>query len=499
MNFLDQHRWSGKIFTGEWAAPDGGTIPVVEPATGIEIGRVGEASLGDLERSVARAREAQVAWAAVSFTERAAVMRRAADLWTQYAEEVHSWLMREAGGIRLKAQYEVFGAVQECLESSELPSHALGEVLPTDRARLSMSRRTPVGVVAVISPFNMPLKLAIRSVAPALALGNAVILKPDPRTPVSGGVVLARVFEEAGLPAGVLHVLPGGGELGSAMVAHPDVKAVSFTGSTQAGRSVGELAARHFTRAHLELGGNNAMIVLADADLDRGMDALAYGSFFNQGQGCMIIGRHLVHESIYDDYVHRLVAKAETLTVGNTVTRDVSMGPLIDARQRDRIHALVTDSVAAGAKLLTGGTYEGLFYRPTVLADAGPGIPAYEQEVFGPVACVTRFSTLDEAVELASDTEYGLALGIFTADVATGLALAERIPTGTAHINDQTLRDDAHVPFGGMGNSGNASRFGSAAANIEAYTDTRWITAQPTPPAYPFGLGPSQASEVSAR
>jgi benzaldehyde dehydrogenase (NAD) len=486
MSFLDEHRWSGKIFTGEWTTPDGGTIPVIEPATGTEIGRVGEASLGDLERSVAQAGKAQADWAAVSFTERAAVMRRAAELWTQHSAEVHNWLIREAGGIRLKAQYEVYGAVQECLESSELPSHALGEVLPTDRAQLSMSRRTPVGVVAVIAPFNMPLKLAIRSVAPALALGNAVILKPDPRTPVSGGVVLARVFEEAGLPAGVLHVLPGGGELGAAMVAHRDVKAVSFTGSTQAGRSVGELAAHHFTRAHLELGGNNAMIVLPDADLDNGMNALAYGSFFNQGQGCMIIGRHLVHESIYDDYVHRLVAKAETLTVGNPATAEVSLGPIIDAKQRDRIHQLVTDSVAAGAKLLTGGTYEGQFYRPTVLADAGPGIPAYDQEVFGPVACVTRFSTLDEAVELASDTEYGLALGIFTADVATGLALAERIPTGTAHINDQTLRDDAQVPFGGVRNSGNSSRFGTAAANIEAYTDTRWITMQPTPPAYPF-------------
>jgi benzaldehyde dehydrogenase (NAD) len=486
MSLLDERPWSGKIFTGEWTDAGGGTIRVVEPATGMEIASVGEASLGDMELSVARAREAQTAWAATSFTKRAAVLRRAADLWTQYSSEVSEWLIREAGGVRLKAEYEVYGAVQECLESSELPSHALGDVLPTDRAQLSMSRRTPVGVVAVISPFNMPLKLAIRSVAPALALGNAVILKPDPRTPVSGGILIARVFEEAGLPAGVLHVLPGGGELGAAMVAHPDVNAVSFTGSTQAGRSVGELAARHFTRAHLELGGNNAIIVLPDADLDNGMNALAYGSFFNQGQGCMIIGRHLVHESIYDDYVQRLVAKADTLTVGNPMTGDVSLGPMIDAKQRDRVHSLVTESVAAGAKLLTGGTYDGLFYRPTVLADAGPGIPAYDQEVFGPVACVTRFSTLDEAVKLASDTEYGLALGVFTADVATGLALADRIPTGTAHINDQTLRDDAQVPFGGVRNSGNASRFGTAAANIEAYTDTRWITVQPTPPAYPF-------------
>jgi benzaldehyde dehydrogenase (NAD) len=486
MKFLDEHRWSKKIFTGDWEAADGGTIAVVEPATGLTIGNVGEASPADLDRSVARAREAQAQWAQVSYIERAGVLRRAATLWTQHSAEVHNWLIREAGGVRLKAEYEVYGAVQECLEASELPTHALGEVLPTDRALLSMSRRTPVGVVGVISPFNMPLKLAIRSVAPALALGNAVILKPDPRTPVSGGVVLARVFEEAGLPAGLLHVLPGGGELGAAMVAHPNIKAVSFTGSTQAGRAVGEMAARHFTRAHLELGGNNAMIVLPDADLDNGINALAYGSFFNQGQGCMIIGRHLVHESIYDDYVSRLVTKAETLTIGNPIDDDVSLGPMIDAKQRDRVHALVNDSITAGAKLLTGGTYEGLFYRPTVLADAGPGIPAYDQEVFGPVACVTRFSTLDEAVELASDTEYGLALGIFTADVATGLALAERIPTGTAHINDQTLRDDAHVPFGGMRDSGNSSRFGTAAANIEAYTDTRWVTVRSTPPAYPF-------------
>ncbi|GII56641.1 aldehyde dehydrogenase [Planotetraspora thailandica] len=482
MSFPDDERWSG---TGGWWL-SGGVISVMEPATGRQITSLGRADVSDLERSVTQASEAQAAWAARPFTERAAILRRAADLWTHHSAAVQYWLIHEAGSIRLKAEFEVHGAVDECLEAAALPSHALGEVMPSESAQLSMTVRTPVGVVGVISPFNLPLLLAIRSVAPALALGNAVILKPDPRTSYSGGVILARIFEEAGLPDGLLHVLPGGGDLGSAMVTHPGIRAISFTGSTQAGRAVGELAARHFTRTHLELGGNNALIVLADADLDQAMSAVAFGSFFNQGQGCVIIGRHLVHESIYDAYVHKLADRASALVVGNPESDEVALGPIIDAKQRDRIHSLVMDSVAAGAELLTGGTYDGLFYRPTVLAEAGPGIPAYDNEVFGPVACVTRFSTLDEAVELASNTQYGLALGIITADVATGLSLAKRIPTGMAHVNDQTLKDDAHVPFGGMGESGNSARFGSAAANIEAYTDTRWITVHTQVPSYPF-------------
>ncbi|MEU0040765.1 aldehyde dehydrogenase family protein [Streptomyces sp. NPDC006333] len=486
MGLLNDGRWSGKIFTGKWRVAGGGEISVTEPATGLEIGSVGCADVADLDRSVAQAREAQVSWAVRPFSERAGILRRAADLWAQYFEDVEYWLIHEAGGVRLKAKTELTAAIRECHEAAALPSHALGEVIPSETSQLSMTVHPPVGVVGVIAPFNMPLWLSIRSVAPALALGNAVILKPDPRTPVSGGIVLARIFEEAGLPAGLLHVLPGGGDIGSAMVSHAGVRAVSFTGSTQAGRAVGEIAARHFTRAHLELGGNNALIVLGDVDLGRAMSAIAFGSFFNQGQGCVIIGRHLVHESIYDEYATRLAAYASELVVGNPESEKVALGPIIDAKQRDRIHSLVLSSVAAGARLLTGGIYEGLFYRPTVLADAGPGIPAYDNEVFGPVACVTPFSTSEEAVALAADTEFGLALGIFTADVAAGLSIAQRIPTGMAHVNNQTLMDEAHAPFGGMGASGTSARFGSAAENIAAYTDTRWITVNSQVPSYPF-------------
>jgi benzaldehyde dehydrogenase (NAD) len=486
VTLLNGHNWHGRIFTGTWQVSAGGETVVLEPATGTELGRVGLAGSPDVTTSAAQAATAQRDWAATPFPERAAVLRRAGDALQRHTDELQDWIVRETGGIPGKAYFELDHAAQNCYEAAALPSRSLGELLPSSAPRLSMVRRVPAGVVGVIAPFNGPLALAMRSVAPALALGNAVLLKPDPRSAVSGGAVLAALFTEAGLPAGVLHVLPGGADIGAALVQDPHVRVISFTGSTTAGRSVAELAGRHLKRAHLELGGNSALIVLDDADLDQALSAAAFGSFFYQGQICMTIGRHLVHESLYPEYVQRLAATADALPVGNPATEQVALGPLIDAGQRDRVHQLVMSSVAAGARLVAGGTYRDLFYRPTVLADAGPSIPAYEQEVFGPVATVTPFGTVDDAVKLASDSEFGLSLGILTADVARGLALADRIPTGTAHINDQTINDEPHAPFGGVSASGTGARFGGAAANIDAFTETRWITARGDIPRFPF-------------
>ncbi|WP_199434837.1 benzaldehyde dehydrogenase [Qaidamihabitans albus] len=486
MGFLDGEKWHGRVFTGSWVPAEGGESTVTEPATGDELGRIGGATAGDVTRSAARAAEAQREWAATPFHERAAVLRRAGDLWSRHADELRDWLVRESGSIPGKADFELHVAAQECYEASALPSHSLGELLPSEAPRLSMARRVPAGVVGVISPFNAPLILSIRSVAPALALGNAVVLKPDPRTAVCGGVALARVFEEAGLPAGLLHVLPGGADVGQALIEDPHVRIISFTGSTAAGRAVGELAGRHLKRAHLELGGNSALIVLDDADIEQTTSAAAWGSFFHQGQICMTTGRHLVHESLYDDYVARLAETASHLPVGNPATDQVALGPIIDAAQRDKIHRLVTASVEAGAGLVTGGEYDGLFYRPTVLAAAASSVPAYDEEVFGPVAPVARFGSVDEVAALAADSEYGLSLGILTRDVNKGLALADRIPTGIAHINDQTVNDEAHAPFGGVRASGTGSRFGGAAANVEAFTETRWVTVRGDVAGYPF-------------
>src|SRR5579863_6422555 len=339
MAFLEESTWRGKVYSGGWKAAAGGDAPVIEPATGAELGRAGIASPADMAAAAAAAAAAQPAWAATPHTERAALLRRAGDIWRAHAAEIEQWNIRESGKIPPAAQFETHVATEEVYEAATLPSRPYGELLPSESPHLSFAERVPVGVVGVIAPFNFPQILAIRSVAPALALGNAVVLKPDPRTAVCGGVALARVFEEAGLPAGLLHVLPGGVETGEAVVTDPLIRLISFTGSTAAGRRVGEMAARQLKRVHLELGGNSALIVLDDVDLDRAVSAGAWGSFLHQGQICMTTGRHLVHEAIYDDYVAALAAKAGHLPVGNPATEQVALGPIIDKRQRDKVHA----------------------------------------------------------------------------------------------------------------------------------------------------------------
>jgi benzaldehyde dehydrogenase (NAD) len=486
MGLLDPAVWSERVFSvGGWVPGSGGAADVVEPATGDVLGRVGVATQEDVTKAAAAAAQAQREWAAASYEERAAVLRRAGQLWLDHAAEIESWIVREAGSIPPKAALETHVASQECFEAAALPSLPSGSVLPSAEPRWSFARRRPVGVVSVIAPFNFPLILSIRSVAPALALGNAVLLKPDPRTAVCGGVALVRVFEEAGLPPGLLHLLPGDASIGEAVVTASEVRVISFTGSTRAGRIVGKIAGEHLKRAHLELGGNNALVVLPGADLAKAASAGAFGSFMHQGQICMTTGRHLVHTSVYDAYVEALAEKARHLPVGDPATGQVALGPLIDAGQRDRVDGLVQDTVRAGGRLAAGGTYEGLFYAPTVLADVTPDMPAYAQEVFGPVAPVVAFDTVEEAVRLASDSEYGLSLGIL-GDVGLAMQVADAVPSGIVHINEQTVVDEATVPFGGVGASGTGSRFGGPEANLEAFTETQWLTVRGSIAPYPF-------------
>ncbi len=476
---LDPAALTGNVYSG------GGTATIVAPATGDELCTTCVADAEDVARACVAAQAAQRDWAKATFEERAAVLRRAGALIEEHAEELQGWVVRETGAVDGMAAFAVGVAAQECYEAAALASRSPGEILPTNQPRLSLLRRVPVGVVGVISPFNVPLILSIRSVAPALALGNAVVLKPDVRTPVSGGFAIARILAEAGLPDRLLHVLPGGAETGSALVADPRVRVISFTGSTRTGRAVAELAARHLKRVHLELGGNSALIVLDDVDVERAASAAAWGSYLHQGQICMTTGRHLVHERIAGSYVEALAAHADALPVGDPATGHVALGPLIDAGQRDKVHALVTSSVDAGARLAAGGTYEGLFYRPTVLDDVRTDMPAYANEVFGPVAPVVRFADAAEAVRLAAASEYGLSLSILTGDAMRGLALAEQIPTGIVHINDQTVNDEAVAPFGGVLDSGTGARFGGS-ANLDAFTDSRWITLRGEIAEYPF-------------
>ena len=486
MTFFDPQTWSGRLYSSGWTGGAAGAHDVVEPATGTTIGSFGVANADDVARAVDVAAKAQRDWAALPYTERARVMRNAARLVEEHAPVLAHWLVREAGSGQGKAAFEASLVAGEFHTGAATAEAPYGQLLRTAQPRLSLARRVPAGVVGVISPFNFPQILASRSVAPALATGNAVILKPDPRTAVSGGLFLAAILEEAGLPEGLFHVLPGGVEVGSALVEEPRVRIISFTGSTAAGRKVGEAAGRLLKRAHLELGGNNALIVLDDVDLPAAVSAGAWGSFLHQGQICMTTGRHLVHERIYDEYVERLAATADHIPVGNPATSEAPLGPVIDAHQRDRIHDLVTRSQAAGARLAAGGTYEDLFYRPTVLAESGYDHPAFSDEVFGPVAPVARFSTVEEAIALATQSEYGLSLGILTRDVMKAWDIAGQIPSGIVHINDQTVDDEPTAPFGGVGFSGTGTRFGGVEANVEAFTETQWVTMQGSITPYPF-------------
>lgn len=485
MGLLDTAVWDGKIFIDGWRAGSGGTQPVVEPATSAQLGTQGFATAEDARHAAASAAAAQKEWARRKPEERAALLRRAGDLFEQHADEIHWWIQRESGGIAAKAGLETHVAAAECFDAAALPTLAQGEVLSSNDDRWSFARRRPLGVVSVIAPFNFPLILAIRAVAPALALGNAVLLKPDPRTTVSGGVSIMRVFEEGGLPAGLLQLLPGGGDVGAAVVEAPEVEMVAFTGSTPAGRKVGETCSRLLKRAHLELGGKNAMIVLEDADPGQAASAAAFGSFMHQGQICMAAGRHIVHDAVYDEYVSTLADKAKNLPVGDPAESGTVIGPIIDENQLSRIDEIVQDAVSAGAKVAAGGSSSGAYYSPTVLTDLTPDNRAWREEIFGPVAPVIRFSDLEEAIALAEDNEYGLSLGVL-GDVSQAMAIADRVTSGKVHINEQTVSDEAHAPFGGFKSSGNGTRIGGASTNLEAFTEIQWLTMRPQIAPYPF-------------
>ena len=484
-NLFSNIDWQGKIFSGRWSNSSGGQYQVIEPATETALASVGMADSEDVSKSASSARAAQKLWANRAPQERAAILRRAAELFGQYQNEIVRWLVREGGGTRGKSEFEVLQTINFTMEAAAIASQPPGLVLPSALPRISIATRVPRGVIGIISPFNFPLLLSMRATAPALSLGNAVLLKPDLRTPIAGGLVIARVFEEAGLPEGLLHVLPGGGETGQALCEDPNLAMISFTGSTGAGRKVAELAGKHLKKVTLELGGKNSILILDDANLDLAASNVAWGCWLHQGQICMAAGRVLVHEKLVAGLVHRLVEKANRLPVGNPDTQEVALGPLIDRPQLERVDAIVQESIQQGARLKAGGTHKDLFYSPTILEGVTPQMRAFREEIFGPVACVTGFRTDEEAIDLAADTEYGLSAGVISGSVERALALARQIPVGMVHINDQPVDDEAVVPFGGIGASGNGSRHGGP-ANWDEFTEWRWTTIQNKPHAYPF-------------
>ena len=484
-NILNSDIWTGKALSTEWKALAGGVIDVIEPATGNSLGKVGLANAEDVRASAAAAKQAQKQWAAMPYGERAKIFRKAAEIIESLRGELATWIVRETGGITPKAMFEIDSVQHHCHEAAAMLTQHQGIILPSLDGVKSFAKRVPHGVVGVISPFNFPFLLTSRATLPALATGNAVLLKPDARTPVTGGVVLGLILEAAGLPKGVLHVLPGAAEAGEALVIDPDVTMISFTGSTAVGRRVGELAGRHLKKVALELGGKNALIILEDADMERAICGGAWASWLHQGQICMSAGRHLVHASVAEQYAQRMAEKAKALPVGDPHTQPVAMGPVITPTQAERVHRIVQESVKMGARLLAGGTPNGQFYPATVLADVTPDMPAFREEIFGPVISITAFHSDDEAVALANDSEYGLSAGVHSADVGRAMLLGEQLNVGLLHINDQTVNDDGTMPMGGRGASGNGSRHGGP-ANWDEFTQWQWTTIRHAAPQYPL-------------
>lgn len=476
--------WRGAFFTGDWAAAEQ-LNDVVEPATGNTLTTTGHATAGDMLAATASAAFAQKTWVQMPPRERAAIFLKAADYLQQNADELALIIARETGGIIPKAEHEVREAVTLLQLASSMVLQPTGLTLASTPDRQSYARRVPLGVVGVISPFNFPLILSLRSIAPALAAGNAVVTKPDPQTPVTGGYIMALAFEAAGLPKGLYQVLPGGVEAGEALCSAPEVGMVAFTGSTAAGRKVGELCGRHLKKVSLELGGNSALIILDDADLDLAASNIAWGAYLHQGQICMASGRVLVHEKIAAELTAKVVEKAKHLPVGDPASGQVAIGPLINERQVQRAHAIVHDSIAAGAVLEIGGQHDGLFYSPTVLSGVKPGMRAFDEEVFAPVANLITFASDAEAIELANRTEYGLAGAVIGNDVGRAMAIGQQLQVGLLHINDQTVNDECTNPFGGFGQSGNGSAVGGP-SDWENYTHWQWVTVKNKAPQYPF-------------
>lgn len=477
--------WNDVGFTGDWIALDGGTLAVTEPATGAQIASVGLANARDIARSTRSAAEAQKSWAETSFLERADVFRRAAVVVAERQEEFAQWIVRETGAIMPKAMFEITSVIKHLHEAAATLTQPRGLLLPSEGTALSIARRVPHGVVGIISPFNFPFLLTGRSLYPALATGNAVVLKPDQRTPVSGGFLHALILEAAGLPKGLFHVMPGAVEAGEALVTDPLVPMISFTGSTAVGRRVGELAGKNLKKVALELGGKNALIICDDVDMDAAVANGAWASWLHQGQICMSAGKHLVHEDIAEEYIARMAEKAKALPVGDPFKEQVALGPLISDSAAEKVARLVDSSVSMGATLHAGGNPNGRFFPATVISGVNPQMPLFREEIFGPVVSVTTFRTDDEAVALANDSEYGLSAGVLTGNVGRGKKIADQLRVGLVHVNEQTVNDDGFMPMGGFGNSGNGSRHGGP-ANWDEFTQWQWMTLRDEPAMYPL-------------
>ncbi|MEU6801705.1 aldehyde dehydrogenase family protein [Streptomyces neyagawaensis] len=472
---------------GEWR-PGTGSWDIIDfdPYDGEKLASITIATVDEVDEAYRAARDAQREWAGVSAYARRAVFEKALRVVEEREREIAEVIIAELGGTRLKAGFELHLAKEFLRESIQLTLRPEGRIIPSPvEGKENRLYRVPVGVVGVISPFNFPFLLSLKSVAPALALGNGVVLKPHEDTPVTGGTLVAKIFEEAGLPAGLLNVVVTDiAEIGDAFIEHPIPRVISFTGSDKVGRHVATVAASHFKRVVLELGGNSALVVLDDADVDYAVDAAVFSRYVHQGQVCMAANRVLVDRSVRDEFTEKFVAKVKTLKTGDPRDPGTVIGPVISSSQADALTAVVDQALAQGATALVRGTTTGNLVGPSVLTGLPAGSPLLQQEIFGPIAFLIPFDGEEEAVRLVNDTPYGLSGAVHTGDIERGVRFAQRIDTGMFHVNDGTVHDEPIVPFGGEKHSG-LGRLGGE-TTVDAFTTQKWISIQHGRSRFPF-------------
>jgi vanillin dehydrogenase len=477
------------LIGGEWVpASEGGTAEKSHPYTGEPVGRAAAATRADAARAAEAAREAFPAWANTPPAERRDVLQRAGDLLTERSEAIAATMTDETGGTFGWGMFNCALAANMLRFYSGRVHDPVGEVLPSDvPGAMAMAVRRPVGVVLGIAPWNAPIILGTRAVAGPLAYGNTVVMKASEECPRTHAAIV-QALADAGLPDGAINLITNdvadAADIVEELVAHPAVRRINFTGSTQVGRIIAEKAASHLKRCLLELGGKAPQVVLDDADLDEAAAAASFGAFMNQGQICMSTERLVVQRAVARELAGKLAEKAAALTVGDPSDPQTMIGALINEGAMRRVTELVADAVAKGAEVLCGGEAEGPCYQPTVLYGVTPEMRIYAEESFGPVVSVVEVDSVDDAVAVANDTEYGLAAAVFSRDVPKAMDVARRIRSGICHINSSTVDDAAQVPFGGVKASG-WGRFGARAA-LEEFTELRWMSIQEKPRHYPI-------------
>ena len=486
---LDGTQSISMLINGERVqAANGAVFERRNPLDGTVATRAPAATIDDARRAVDAAAAAFPAWAAMGPTERRALLMRAAQALEAKGDAFAAAMAAETGASALWAGFNVHLAANGLQEAAAMVTQIAGEIIPSDvPGSLAMGVRQPAGVVLGIAPWNAPVILAVRAIALPLACGNTVVLKGSEVSPATHGLII-EALQEAGLPKGVVNFVTNApadaGAVVEAMIAHPAVRRVNFTGSTRVGRIIAQTCATHLKPAVLELGGKAPLLVLADADIDAAVDGAAFGSFANSGQICMSTERIIVDEAIADAFVAKLAAKAASLPLGDPRKGPAVLGSVVDMSTVERCNHLIDDALAKGAKLLCGGKADSTLMPATLLDHVTPDMLIYAEESFGPVKGIVRVSGDDAAVACANDNAYGLSSAVFSRDVARAMNVARRIESGICHINGPTVHDEAQMPFGGVKASG-FGRFGGR-AGVAEFTELRWMTVQTTPRHYPF-------------